>query len=79
MYWPPPALAGIAADLSSLLCCLVVLQEERHVAAVFSLRITADSRQEVVGGADVYAPVCRRHYVQLSQVREVPLSSSDEA
>ncbi|KAI3431353.1 hypothetical protein D9Q98_004411 [Chlorella vulgaris] len=59
--------------------CKFCAQEERHVAAVFSLRITADSRQEVVGGADVYAPVCRRHYVQLSQVREVPLSSSDEA
>jgi thymidine kinase len=40
------------------------------VAAVFSLRISADTRQEVVGGADVYAPVCRQHYVQLSQVRQ---------
>ena len=40
------------------------------MAAVFSLRISADTRQEVVGGADVYAPVCRRHYVQLSQVRQ---------
>lgn len=55
------------------------MQEKRRVAAVFSLRITADSRQEVVGGADVYAPVCRRHYVQLSQLRGRPLSSSDEA
>ncbi|EFN54017.1 hypothetical protein CHLNCDRAFT_25389 [Chlorella variabilis] len=53
--------------------------DQRRVAAVFSLRITADSRQEVVGGADVYAPVCRRHYVQLSQLRGRPLSSSDEA
>ena len=33
--------------------------------ALFSLRIAADERQEVVGGADKYAPVCRRHYAQL--------------
>ncbi len=46
------------------------LQEQRRVAAVFSLRIAADSRQELVGGADVYAPVCRRHYVELSSVRQ---------
>lgn len=38
--------------------------------ALFSLRIAADSRQELVGGADTYAPVCRRHYVQLSQLRQ---------
>ena len=37
--------------------------------ALFSLRIAADSRQEVVGGADKYAPVCRHHYVSLSKVR----------
>jgi thymidine kinase len=35
--------------------------------ALFSLRIAADSRQAVVGGADKYAPVCRRHYSALSQ------------
>jgi len=33
--------------------------------ALFSLRIAADQRQEVVGGADKYAPVCRLHYAQL--------------
>lgn len=56
-------------------------QQGRHVAAgphaaqgvprpaLFSLRIAADSRQEVVGGADKYAPVCRHHYIRLSQVR----------
>ncbi|KAK9820990.1 hypothetical protein WJX81_002939 [Elliptochloris bilobata] len=33
--------------------------------ALFSLRIAADARQEVVGGADKYAPVCRRHYAAL--------------
>ena len=37
--------------------------------ALFSLRIAADQRQEVVGGADKYAPVCRKHYVSLSQLR----------
>lgn len=37
--------------------------------ALFSLRIAADQRQEVVGGADKYAPVCRHHYVSLSQLR----------
>lgn len=37
--------------------------------ALFSLRIAADQRQEVVGGADKYAPVCRHHYVCLSQLR----------
>ena len=56
-----------------LLACLPIRpqpQEQRRVAAVFSLRISADTRQEVVGGANVYAPVCRRHYVQLSQARQ---------
>jgi len=38
-------------------------------AARFSLRIAADERQEVVGGADKYAPVCRQHYVALSDTR----------
>lgn len=38
-------------------------------AAHFSLRIAADERQEVVGGADKYAPVCRRHYVELNDTR----------
>lgn len=37
--------------------------------ALFSLRIAADQRQEVVGGADKYAPVCRHHYVSLSELR----------
>ena len=37
--------------------------------ALFSLRIAADDRQEVVGGADKYAPVCRQHYISLSSLR----------
>lgn len=49
-------------------------QHEQHAGqqprpALFSLRIAADSRQEVVGGADKYAPVCRHHYLRLTQVR----------
>ena len=34
-------------------------------AALFSLRVAPDSGQAVVGGADKYAPVCRRHYAAL--------------
>ncbi len=34
--------------------------------ALFSLRISADKRVVVVGGADKYAPVCRRHYTELT-------------
>ena len=45
-------------------------------AAHFTLRIAADSRQEVVGGADKYAPVCRQHYNELSGIREQAASAS---
>ena len=34
--------------------------------AVFSLRLAAEKGQEVVGGADKYAPVCRQHYGELT-------------
>lgn len=37
--------------------------------ALFSLRIAADERQEVVGGADKYAPVCRQHFNELTEIR----------
>ena len=37
--------------------------------ALFSLRIAADERQALVGGADKYAPVCRRHYTELNELR----------
>lgn len=46
--------------------------------SVFSLRITADERQEVVGGSDMYQPVCRRHYVELSSVRAVSEDATEE-
>lgn len=29
--------------------------------ALFSLRLTQDDRKEVVGGSDVYRPVCRTY------------------
>lgn len=35
--------------------------------AVFSLRIAEETDQEVVGGADKYAAVCRQHYVQYTR------------
>lgn len=44
--------------------------------ARFTLRIVADERQEVVGGADKYAPVCRQHYMSLSSLREFSGASS---
>lgn len=31
--------------------------------ALFTLRKTEETRTELVGGADVYMPVCRQHYV----------------
>ena len=52
--------------------CKFCEQEAQPLSkAVFSLRISADNRQEVVGGADKYAPVCRRHYVHLSGLRQL--------
>lgn len=35
-------------------------------AALFSLRTVGGKEQEVVGGADLYQPVCRRHYAERS-------------
>ncbi|GAB4814074.1 hypothetical protein N2152v2_001120 [Parachlorella kessleri] len=45
--------------------------------ALFSLRIAADDQQEVVGGADKYVPVCRHHYMRLSEVRAVDSDAED--
>ncbi len=37
---------------------------------LFSMRVAADSRQELVGGSDKYVPACRYHYRLFSQLRE---------
>lgn len=31
--------------------------------AFFTLRKTEETQTEVIGGADIYMPVCRQHYV----------------
>jgi thymidine kinase len=48
------------------------VDESSTYPAVFSLRISSESgnAQEVVGGADTYAPVCRKHYVQFSKLEK---------
>ena len=46
--------------------------------ALFTVRIAADNRQEVVGGADKYAPVCRHHYNLLSGIRKATLENDDQ-
>lgn len=38
--------------------------------AAFTLRLSASEEQQLVGGADSYQPVCRSHYVNLSQCRK---------
>lgn len=59
--------------------CLYCLREQSGngsgAPALFSLRIAPDNEQEVVGGADKYAPVCRRHYVQFSSQQSRQSSS----
>ena len=47
--------------------------------AHFSLRVSADDRLEVVGGADTYLPVCRSHYASLSHVRGGGGGGGDDA
>ena len=46
--------------------CHLCLREGVTRAAPFTLRYSAgtDSRQEVVGGAELYAPACRFHFLQ---------------
>ncbi|KAF8045401.1 hypothetical protein N665_5008s0001 [Sinapis alba] len=39
--------------------------------AFFTLRKTCDTKTELIGGADVYMPVCRKHYVN-NQVVIIP-------
>lgn len=38
--------------------------------ALFTLRKTEETKKEVIGGAEVYMPVCRKHYVSGQVVKE---------
>jgi thymidine kinase len=38
--------------------------------AFFTLRKTQETRTELIGGADVYMPVCRQHYLDGQIVME---------
>ena len=38
--------------------------------ALFTLRKTEETQTELIGGADVYMPVCRQHYVNGQVVKE---------
>ena len=51
--------------------------EENEFPALFSLRLAAEGGQQVVGGADKYAPVCRRHYVELMSA-QIERNKDDE-
>ncbi|KAG2442374.1 hypothetical protein HXX76_002460 [Chlamydomonas incerta] len=61
--------------------CTFCEQQGRRSPSHFTLRIAASTQQELVGGAEAYAPVCREHYVQLSRVREhgAPTGDTTEA
>lgn len=49
------------ADSVTKLTARCGLCEQR---AYFTLRKTNDTGKELIGGADVYMPVCRQHYVK---------------
>lgn len=38
--------------------------------ALFTLRKTGETKTELIAGADVYMPVCRKHYVSGQVVKE---------
>lgn len=44
--------------------------------AFFTLRKTCDTITELIGGADVYKPVCRKHYVNNQIVLSQSLKKS---
>ena len=52
--------------------CHLCLREGVTRDAPFTLRYSADadSRQEVVGGAELYAPACRFHFLQHTARKE---------
>lgn len=43
--------------------------------AFFTLRKIEETRTELIGGADVYMPVCRHHYVNSQVVMEATKST----
>lgn len=45
-----------------------------HNRAFFTLRKTEEIQTELIGGADVYMPVCRQHYVSGQVVMEAARS-----
>ncbi|PKI69209.1 hypothetical protein CRG98_010414 [Punica granatum] len=47
--------------------------------AFFTLRKTNEKQTELIGGADVYMPVCRRHYVSGQAVIETTRSFLEES
>ncbi|XP_057850481.1 thymidine kinase a [Cryptomeria japonica] len=57
---------GSALDLIPLADSVTKLQSRCEMCgrpASFTLRKTGERKTEVIGGADVYMPVCRQHYV----------------
>lgn len=47
--------------------------------AHFTLRKTDDTQKELIGGSDVYMPVCRQHYVSGQAVIETTRSFLEES
>lgn len=65
---------GHILDLVPLADSVTKLSGKCHFCddkSLFSLRVAADDRQELIGGADKYVPTCRHHYVQLSNTRQL--------
>ena len=46
--------------------------------ALFSKRKTADKNQKLVGGSDLYIPVCREHYTSFKYHPEFPIEGFPE-
>lgn len=57
--------------------CYLCGQKGEAQKSLFSMRVIADERQELVGGSEAYIPVCRRHFVEFQKMRSA--SSTPEA
>ncbi|KAF8046058.1 hypothetical protein N665_4069s0001 [Sinapis alba] len=65
---------GAVLDIIPLADSVIKLTARCEVCgqkAFFTLRKTCDTRTELIGGADVYMPVCRKHYIN-NQVVIIP-------